>query len=141
MKVFRKFPYLYLLAIPLLLILLGTASNQAVLIANHGKFPVMLNEAQYSHFCSAPEDEEMKFSVTDSSISPMSCTEGGQFIDDVHSVMGKNSHLKALSDIFNLKVAIYSIGDFLLMLGYWLLSFSWISYITLVVRRLATLIE
>ena len=41
---FLKKSYSWLVLLPLLLVLVGAASNQAVLIANHGKFPVMLNE-------------------------------------------------------------------------------------------------
>ena len=143
MKLLRKFPYWYLWAVPFLFIFLGIASNQSVLIANHGKFPVMLNEFQVAHFCSAGlngEDAGLKFSIFDSSVDFSSCERGGQFLDEVHSIMGKNSHLKAMSDIFNLSDGIYSIGDFSLMAGFWMLTFTPFVWLVLTIRKLASLI-
>lgn len=143
----RKVPYWYLWAVPALAIFLGAASNQFVLIANHGKFPVMMNEAQVVHFCAAtPEQDEFstkrpRFSVLKTSVDFTSCSHGGQFIDQVHSVMGPNSRLKAMSDILNLKDGIYSIGDIGIILGSWLFSFTPIAWTVLTVRKLASLIE
>lgn len=144
-KVLRKFPYWYLLAVPVLLIGLGAASNQAVLVANHGKFPVMLNDAQVSRFCEDDRDTEQKlikrdFSVLDSSVPDVACIKGGQFLDPVHSIMGKNSNLKALADVFNLGDGLYSIGDFGIMLGEFFSTFTFYMWIALTVRKLATLV-
>ncbi len=129
MKFLRKFPYWYLILIPVLLFGLGVASNQAVLVANHGKFPVMLNAAWSERMCSVPAD------VDPSDIPASSCMKGGEMIDKTHSVMGPNSHLKFLADIFPIG-SIYSIGDGLIALGEWLLSFCPYMWLALVIRKL-----
>lgn len=61
--------------------------------------------------------------------------ENGQFIDQVHSVMGPNSRLKALADIFNLGIGIFSIGDFLILLGGWLWTFAPIAWVVLLIKK------
>lgn len=141
MKILRKFPYWYLIAIPVLMFVLGAASNQAVLIANHGKFPVMMNEAEVSLACAPPSEdkESQKFSIFNSSVP--SCTKGGQFLDRTHSIMGPNSHLKALADIFDLGEAVFSLGDFSIMLGTFLLKFTPLAWLFLTIRKLASLID
>lgn len=133
-KVLRKFPYWYLIAIPVLLTSMGIASNQAVLVANHGKFPVMLNQTWKDHFCRLGPDEDA------SDYIPASCKVGGEMLDDVHSVMGPNSHLKVLADIFPLGHDIFSIGDGFISLGLWLLSFTPIAWLFLTLKKLAALI-
>jgi Family of unknown function (DUF5317) len=135
MKLLRKFPYWYLIAIPALLFCLGVVSNQSVLVANHGKFPVMLSKGMYYKYCT-PDDPEEAVNVP-----AISCIKGGEMIDETHSVMGPNSHLKALSDIVPIGSTIYSIGDGLLELGLWLLSFTPIAWLFLTIRKLATLVN
>lgn len=132
MKFLRKFPYWYLLAIPALLFAAGVASNQAVLVANHGKFPVAMNAAWMDKFCSTRGMEPDEID----NIPPASCAVGGEMIDNTHSVMGPNSHLKFLADIFPLGHAIYSVGDGLLYLGDWLLSFTPFMWLALTIRKL-----
>ena len=118
MKVLRKFPYWYLIAVPILLLCLGITSNQAVLVVNHGKFPVAMNAADAQKWCVIPEG------IDPADVSSASCAKGGEMIDRVHSVMGPNSHLKALADIFPLGRAIYSIGDGMISLGEALLEIT-----------------
>ena len=131
LKLVKKFPYWYLLAVPVLIWVLGVASNQAVLIANHGKFPVMLNEAQIAVMCPDASQIDPKYKA----IACTSDGKGGQYLDRVHSVMGPNSHLTLLADIFDLG-SIYSIGDFAIMLGEFLLPFTSISWVALALRKL-----
>jgi hypothetical protein len=142
MKYLRKFPYWYLLVIPILLFGLGVASNQAVLVANHGKFPVMLNASWMSKMCTIPpapdtDDEETlaEYKAAVAAIPASSCRKGGEMIDRTHSVMGPNSHLKALSDIFPLD-GIYSIGDGMIYLGEWLLEYTPLMWLALALRKL-----
>ncbi len=135
MKLLRKFPYWWLIVLPLLLTGLGIASNQSVLIANHGKFPVMMSEGNMAKYCTADTADDVALAPA------VSCLRGGQMIDEVHSVMGSNSHLKALSDIIPLGQAIYSVGDGLITLGFWLLSFTPIAWLFLTIRKLATLVN
>ena len=50
--------------------------------------------------------------------------------------MTKDTHLNYLADIFDLHDGIYSIGDFLLMLGGWLMTFAPFVWAFEVVNRL-----
>jgi len=133
MKFLRRLPYWQLLAVPVMLWMLGAGSNQLVLIANHGKFPVMVNDVQIARMCPDAKDIDEKYK----GIACTSDGKGGQYLDPVHTVMGANSHLKFLADIFDLG-SIYSIGDFMLMLGEWLWSFTPYMWIALVIRKLYT---
>jgi hypothetical protein len=111
---------------------LGAASNQAVLVANHGKFPVMLTATEYSTMCQPVDIDPDELAVIPSS----SCIKGGEMLDRTHSIMGPNSHLKALADIFPLGRFVYSVGDALLYLGDWLLSFTPYMWLALTIRKL-----
>ena len=129
---------LYLLAIPVLSIGIGAASNQLVLFANNDKFPVMWNDykiAQYDlmlHKVAAGKDKD---AAEQAGFDIVALEEDG-FIDDTHCVMTPDTHLNLLADIFDMKDAIYSIGDFLLMLGEWLMAFAPFVFLFDVVRKL-----
>lgn len=113
---FIKDTYLWLLLVPTMLVGLGAASNQAVLIANHGKFPVMLNPVQ---------------EVDD--IDPAT-----GMMDREHCVMTKDTRLNALADIFPLGGEIFSLGDVALEagqdLGPYMLA-MWFALILLATKR------
>jgi hypothetical protein len=136
MKDFLRKTYGWLVLAPLLMIVLGIASNQAVLIANHGKFPVMLNERQVMKLEQAQQkhDAEAKMPKDDPDTSKFSIANtgkttrlwNGQFMDDVHSVMGPNSRLKFMADIFDLG-NIYSVGD-----GFIIISQFFFPYLVLI---------
>jgi hypothetical protein len=131
LKFFRK-TALWILAIPLALSLMGAASNQLVLNANHDKFPVEVNtlKEEVMVYKMSQEWKEATADLPDAPTLP----EG--MIDDIHCVMTKDTHLNALADVFDLKDRIYSIGDFLLMLGDWLLTFAPFVWAFEVIRRL-----
>lgn len=141
-----KIPYCRLLAIPLLLVFSGACSNQLVLVANWGKFPVMVNEQKAQTIqkenCDAQDildAPDGNFSIFDTSVEKPAAEKDAacpptQFIDEEHSIMGKNSHLKFLADYISLGHAIYSPGDFLIILGEWLFSYTWIIWGTLVFK-------
>jgi hypothetical protein len=131
MKHLRRFPYWYLLVIPVLVYYLGAGCNQAVFLANAGKFPVRMNAAWMDMKCSTKGMDPDEIA----DIPPSSCKVGGEMIDDRHSVMGPNSNLKFLADIFNFR-GIYSVGDGLLMLGEWLMSFCPFMWMGLALRKL-----
>lgn len=105
---------LWVLILPYLFTYAGAASNQLVLIANHDKFPVMLNEVKRVKF--TPDAN-------------------GQ-IDEVHCVMTSATHLNLLADIFDLHDGIYSVGDGLLEIGSWLEGFCIFVWMALVVKSL-----
>lgn len=80
---------------------LGAALNQLVIIANHGKFPVMINPA-FDSLLRGPD-------------GPGILADG--MIDEVHCVMSASTHLNYLADIFNFHHGILSIGDLLIDAG------------------------
>lgn len=95
---------LWIVLIPLALGFAGAASNQAVLIANHDKFPVMVNYAKQAHYTEAGAVGEM--------------------LDDTHCLMSSETHLNALADIFDLhSKGIESIGDLMIDFSGWLWGF------------------
>jgi len=130
---FFKRTSLYILAIPVLFTFLGAASNQIVLIANHDTFPVMLNDKKLADMTEPKEKSvEIRF------LKPMPAYEadGAVMLDDTHCSMTHETHLNALADIFDMKDAIYSIGDFLLMLGEWFGAFCPFVFVFDVIRKL-----
>ena len=140
----RKIPYKFLIIVPLLLIFCGSASNQAVLVANWGKFPVMLNEYQVNKIYAVRHDmEDAGFSALNSSVrlNKPQIDKNDQFIDGVHSIMGHNSRLKFLADWINLQTMIASPGDMLIFLGSWLFAFTPFIWIALILRDVARPLE
>ena len=116
MKKFRRFlckSFLWVLLTPFALYGVGSGSNQLVLFANHDKFPVMVNSVKLAEM---QEDKVLPDGM----------------LDDIHCVMTHDTRLNFLADVFDLQSAIYSIGDFAIMLGVWLMSicpFVWLSLI------------
>ena len=118
---FARSSCLWLLLAPWLTYGLGAASNQAVLISNFDKFPVMVNPIKLAEFL--PDGVKV--------------TPGkSQMIDTVHETMSKDTHLNALADIFDMKSSTYSIGDGLLLLGEWLNTWCPFAWFVLVCKKL-----
>lgn len=132
MKEFLRKTCLYLLAIPVLLTVLGTASNQVVLFANHDKFPVMMNDAGVKRYTA-----EVEAAKSDPEVDPASIpdVEDGM-MDQTHCFMTNKTHLNFLADIFDLGTAYYSVGDGLLFLGDWTWKFMPFVWGFAVVRKL-----
>jgi hypothetical protein len=110
---------LYIVAVPLLLFFLGAASNQVVLNANEDTFPVRISQAKLEkleHGTTETLEDGTKI-VGDVMILP----DGKIMLDYVHCVMTSKTHLNFLADEYDLG-SIYSIGDFMLMLGEWALA-------------------
>src|SRR4051812_41957359 len=76
---------LVILAIPLLATITGAGMNQAVLIANGGKFPVMINEVWTAKL-------------------------DGEFLDDYHCRMTAQTHLNFLADYITFHTVVMSPG-------------------------------
>lgn len=131
---FFKRTSLYILAIPVLFTFLGAASNQLVLVANHDSFPVMLNDKKLRDMTKKDEEQFIKVQF----LAPTPAYEANDVVmlDEVHCNMTSKTHLNFLADIFDLKDAIYSIGDFMLMLGEWLGSFTFAIFVFDVARKL-----
>lgn len=147
-KLIKKVPYWYIIAIPLLSMLLGAASNQAVLMANGDKFPVFWNNEKIHVSCQTPEPKavpDFLSSLLPSILAPQPapkanpdpdlCQNGGKFLDNEHVIMDKGSHLKALADIFDIGSGAYSIGDGLLAFGEWVWEWAGIAWLALIIRK------
>ena len=107
---------LWIILTPITIIIAGAGSNQMVLIANHEKFPVMLND--YKRSIAGPRGED-------------------QMIDPVHCVMTSKTHLNFLGDLIEMVDGDHqSIGDLLLTFGYWLWAFAPYVWGFEVIRRL-----
>jgi len=131
---FLKKTSLYILAIPVLFTFLGAASNQLVLIENHDTFPVMVNDRKLADMADHDKKSvEIKFNQP----NPAEKQDGTVYLDDVHVEMTSHTHLNFLADVFDLKDGIYSIGDFLLMLGEWLSAFAPFLFVFDTTRKLA----
>jgi Family of unknown function (DUF5317) len=120
MRNFLRVTMLWVMLLPLLVGFAGVASNQLVLIANHDKFPVMLNEH--------------KNNMRDGDGNALVDADG--MIDDAHCVMTSETHLNVMADIFDFKDAIYSVGDGLINLGAWGWTWAPFVWVGLVIRRL-----
>lgn len=107
--------YLWLILLPLGLGALGIAGNQAVLVANHDKFPVMVSESRLRNI---PTDEYGMF-------------------DKVHCVMNGDTHLNALADWIDLGDATYSPGDLLIEDANALWHYLTVAWVCLTLRRLS----
>ena len=136
MNLVRRFlcsSFLWILLAPYIVTGLGAASNQAVLIANHDKFPVMVNAVKLDEYTGPKIDIVTVLTGTPSAEKPKPTD--ATYIDDVHIVMTSDTHLNALADIFDFHSAIYSIGDFGLMLGEWMSGFCPFVFLALVFNK------
>jgi hypothetical protein len=149
---FFKRTSLYILAIPALVFGLGLLSNQAVIFANHDKFPVMYNEYKVNAYrvhlerelakCQAPDLDVEAAIDTTPAVDPCEPIQFQlealkfDYLDDTHVIMTSKTHLNFLADWIDLKEATYSIGDFLLMLGEWLGAFAPFLFAFDVIRKL-----
>lgn len=112
---FLRTTMLWVLLLPYAAFVVGFASNQAVLIANHDNFPVMVNEMMRVHF--EPDAN-------------------GLMDKEGHCVMTKDTHLNALADIFHVGDSYVSIGDYFLDAYTWLNGFCIYVWVVLVVNSL-----
>ena len=127
---FLRNTYLWLLAIPLLFIILGTASNQAVLIANNDTFPVQVNPVKLYMWSNGGKDIKIVPKI------PVIAPDGEIMMDSTHCVMTDNTNLNFLADVFDFHSQIVSIGDLSLELGEWMWSFAPFIWGFAVVRKL-----
>ena len=126
--------FLWILLAPYIVTGLGAASNQAVLIANHDKFPVMVNAVKLDEYTGEPKIDIVTVLTGKPSAEKPKPTDAA-YIDDVHIVMTDQTHLNFLADVFDMHEAIYSIGDFGLMLGEWMQSFCPMVFLALVFKK------
>lgn len=130
---FLKKTHLWILALPLALSLMGAASNQAVLNANHDKFPVEVNTFKEEILVYKMQADWKDATAAAGVDLPL--PEG--MIDDTHCVMTSKTRLNWLADVFDMKDGIYSIGDFMLMLGSLIWGFAPFVWGYAVIRQLS----
>ena len=118
---------LWILLLPVATIVTGAASNQAVLIANGDKFPVMVNPVKLDYFGKEHANDEAKAKPSPNQEEPKRSTslvtlpDGTVMIDDVHCWMSKKTHLNFMADIFDFRSeGIESIGDMGIEFGNWM---------------------
>ena len=127
MKKFLKFmraSCLSILLLPYGIFGLGVLSNQAVLWSNGDRFPVMLNARKIDKILSQDQEQDLASILGIKPKAPIAKTpDPDGMLDDTHCVMTSKTHLNALADVFDLG-SIYSIGDFTLYLGEWLMTWT-----------------
>ena len=120
---------LWIVLAPVAIFGLGLASNQAVLVANHDKFPVMWNSYKAASLSLAIEkatksDDE---DVAEQAGFDLEALVVDGYLDDTHVLMTSKTRLNFLADWIDLKSATYSIGDFLIDAGEWGMNYCpWI---------------
>lgn len=117
---------LWIVAVPLLTYYLGAGLNQAVLVANHDRFPVMWNSYKALKYefeiVKAAEEtcgdgENANPEICADAQFDLKALQYAGYLDDTHVLMSSKTHLNFLADWIDLKSATYSPGDVLLMLG------------------------
>jgi hypothetical protein len=143
MLTFLRKTSLYLLAVPLLTLFLGIASNQVVLYVNNNRFPVQWNNYKAAHY---DLDLHKLASEVDKKGKPTKEAEEAQFniyaleeegyIDDTHCLMTSDTRFNLLGDWIDFHTATYSPGDELIELGEWSGSFSLPVWFFAVIQKL-----
>lgn len=111
---FLQITYLWILLTPSALVFTGAVSNQLVLVANHDKFPVMLNEKRRAH-----------------------ADDGTGMLDNEHCVMTSKTHLNILADIFDFgRDGTESIGDLLIDAGEYTRAFAFFVWAFAVIQAI-----
>ena len=137
---------LWILLAPFAVQGIGAASNQAVLIANHDKFPVMVNPVKLEELRPLKHGGEDTVADIVAALtgtkkpeykpSPLvTIADEAGMLDEIHCIMTSETHLNALADVFDMHDAIYSVGDFVLMLGEWMQGFCPFVFIALVFHK------
>jgi hypothetical protein len=127
---------LWILLGPYVILGLGAVSNQAVLIANHDKFPVMVNARKLDVMLNPSPPGPLATLLGILEPAPKGDKGEDRMIDDIHCVMTPVTHLNFLADIFDLHNATYSIGDLLMILGEQIGSFTPIIWGTLIFKKI-----
>lgn len=110
---FIRVTMLWIVVLPYAFQFTGVGLNQLVIVANHDKFPVMINEDVRAAY--KPDVNGM--------------------LDKEHCVMTSQTHLNMLADVFALGDW-YSIGDGFIYLGEWLKTFCIFVWMALTIQKL-----
>ena len=124
---------LWIPLVPAVVFVLGVASNQAVLIANHDRFPILINERRVIRLAEPVID--ISKMVIHERVSVDS--DGTIMLDDVHCLMTSDTHLNALADVWDLG-SIYSVGDFAIEAGAYLFDYAIVIWLAFMVSQLCS---
>ena len=129
---------LWILAVPVLFLALGIASNQAVLAANHDRFPVMWNSYKAASLVLSIEKatESDDPDVAEQAAFDLEALHEYGYLDDTHVLMTGKTRLNFLADWIDLKSATYSLGDFAIDAGEWGLEYCPFLWFGVAVARL-----
>lgn len=116
---------LWIIAIPALCFCLGYASNQAVLAANHDRFPVMWNEVKTVDYL-----ESVNEAAQSGDPKAVGILEGFKhtgMLNDTHELMTSKTHLNFFADWIQDGDDTLSIGDELLSVAeyFWYFLITW----------------
>ena len=147
LKILRS-SFLWVLLAPFAVQGIGAASNQAVLIANHDQFPVMVNPVKLEELRPLKHGDEedtvadivaaltgTKKPAAKKPSALVIIADDAGMLDEVHCIMTDQTHLNFLADVFDMHDGIYSIGDFVLMLGEWMYGFCPLVFVALVFKK------
>ena len=133
---------LWILAVPVLFLALGIASNQAVLVANHDRFPVMWNSYKAASYelsiekeAADAEDSGDEAAQIQAAFDLEALTTQG-YLGDTHVLMTSKTHLNFLADWIDLKSVTYSLGDLAIDAGDWGLKYCPFLWFGIAVGRL-----
>lgn len=119
---------LWVLLLPIATYGVGAASNQLVIIANDGKFPVQMNPmsralhsakvaTEVAAIMNAVDaDDQDSINDAEAKVFVIRTAEKAGMLDDIHCIMTPATHLNLLADIFDIG-GIYSVGDGLLSIA------------------------
>ncbi len=108
---FLRTSFVWLIFAPWMIAFTGAASNQLVLIANHDKFPVMVNALKLDEMRNpSPSNFIAKLLGAPAPAPAVKVGDDGM-LDDIHCVMTDKTHLNFLADLFDMHDAIYSISS------------------------------
>jgi hypothetical protein len=123
---------LWIILSPLAIGFLGAGLNQAVLIANHDTFPVLVNTVKAEIFVAKATAQWHEAAGELGIDAPLPAG----MIDDTHCLMTSKTHLNFLADIWDFKDGIYSVGDELIGLGEWSWTYAPLVWFVVVVGKL-----
>ena len=138
---FLRTTSLWILLLPVVLTITGAASNQAVLIANHDKFPVMLNDYKIVGYELQAEKATQSDDpdVAEQAAFDLESLKHG-FLDDTHCIMTNDTHLNFLADVIDFRgEGILSVGDLLIEAGAYLGVCALFVYVYAVTSKLRKL--
>jgi hypothetical protein len=132
---------LWIVLVPALIFGVGVASNQAVLVANHDRFPVMWNSYKAASYALSIEKEAADAEDSgneDARVQAAFDLEAlhDGYLDDTHVLMTSKTHLNFLADWIDLKSATYSLGDLAIDAGDWGLKYCPFLWFGIAVGRL-----